>query len=156
MVTAEISNRRVSFGDAKTIRCWRNDPNVLQFQRNSVEIELEDHLKWFNSRLERVQQEPFEAFMLAGQVIGFLRMEINDNSEGFISIILSPSLRGQGIGFFLLSKFLEILESHKEPRLFVAEIHKDNHPSIKIFERCGFVKEAQIDEDFSRYVLLRK
>lgn len=142
--------------DAETIRSWRNDSNVIKYQRNSTEIELDDHMEWFNSRIKRLRIEPFDAFLKDDQLLGFVRIDLHDTREWFISIILSPTSRGKGYGSQILYMFLQSLDTVQNVATIYAEIHKSNYPSIRIFEKCGFEYDGEIDNFFLRYALLYK
>lgn len=123
--------RPATLNDARAIWEWRNDPTARQASRQTAAIDWEAHAAWFEQALSH-------RVMLIGEVesraIGVVRLDPSEAGWS-ISINLSPSERGKGLGQPLLAAALD-----HAPGPFLAEIRHGNAASEHIFTACGFVK----------------
>ena len=95
---------------------------------NQGTITCAEHTQWWSSNLPYVHIAERE-----GMAVGLL--VVKDSEVG---ITISPDLRGQGYGI----KVLDLL-----PDCYMtARIRVENKASIRIFEKAGFERSAEIDE----------
>ena len=129
---------------ANQIMVWRNDPATLSvFFHRKPKIWDSFWPEYRNTYF--AHGAPFHPiFALAnGQRIGFLRFNPVNHPHGLtgstvdISINLSPSCRGKGLGTKVLKAGLEYLRSNGTDSVY-AEILLHNHASIKTFKAAGF------------------
>ena len=130
---------------ANQVMMWRNDPATLSvfFHREpkiweSFWPEYRDTYFAHGARLHPL-------FALAnGERVGFLRFNPVSHPRGLpavtvdISINLSPSVRGQGLGAKVLKAGLEYLRGKGVDSVY-AEVRVHNHASIGAFKAAGFV-----------------
>ena len=59
-----------------------------------------------------------------------------------VSIAISQQFRGKGIGGMALHEACAEMEANGAARSLRAKIRRHNHPSLRLFERCGFSPEG--------------
>ena len=129
-----IEFRQASMSDLNSLFRIRNQVSTYQYSLNPREVQEEEHLIWLQSL---VSQSITNFVCLVNQnVAGICYLTSKDPICTF-SIYLSSEYMGFGLGKQLLLHTLEKSKSLGFKR-YLAEIHKDNVPSIKIFESAGF------------------
>ena len=129
-----LSLRRVTKEDSMLLFEWINDSDVRKNSFNPNYISIEEHLKWFESKLHDVN---YEIYIISYNYenIGMLRLE----KEGYyykISYLIDKKYRGKGIGTKLLSYIKKIFFN----RILVGYVKYDNTASIKAFEKSKYIK----------------
>jgi UDP-2,4-diacetamido-2,4,6-trideoxy-beta-L-altropyranose hydrolase len=129
--------RRATYDDAMDVFDWRNDEQTRAMSKNSDIIDKDRHLAWFSAAISDPQR-----LILIGEFcqekIGMVRFDYVDNGWD-VSINVSPSMRGKGYGSSLLKEALRLLRNMGELGTVHAEVKTTNAPSVKVFEKCGFV-----------------
>ena len=125
--------------DAEIILKWRNDKTSRENSFNTMEIDLESHLKWYTAKLLsdsclmyilEVESEP------VAMVRGDLEKEICE-----ISYMVSPEKRGKGYGRLVIELFEdELLISEADIDTLVAFTKDTNEPSKKCFIGNGYTE----------------
>ncbi|HVF17489.1 MAG TPA: GNAT family N-acetyltransferase [Steroidobacteraceae bacterium] len=108
----------------------------------------DDQSKWFEDR--RAQGWPVLVACSDSEVIGYASYGPFRSWPGYRhtvenSIYLAPSARGQGLGTQLLSALLERAEEQRLHAV-IAGIDGDNVGSMRLHEKLGFTKVAQLKE----------
>jgi UDP-2,4-diacetamido-2,4,6-trideoxy-beta-L-altropyranose hydrolase len=129
--------------DAKLIFDWANDAGVRAVSFSSEPIVWENHLTWFNAKLNDPNYRIWVAMDSANQPIGQVRFQL-EGSAATISISLDAAQRGKNRGSLLIWTASRQL-FHKMPAL--TEIHAyikpDNMASIRAFEKTEFTKQSE-------------
>jgi RimJ/RimL family protein N-acetyltransferase len=116
---------------------WANNPDARAASFSSQPISWEDHVRWFQSKLE----DPRCLFYLAsderGEPIGQIRHDMQD-SESVISISLDAKLRGQGYGPEMIRLSCSKVFEMTEIRSISAFVKPDNKASVQAFLKAGF------------------
>lgn len=132
-----INLRKANEADIEFLFHLRNNPDVFKYFKTPKEVEWKEHVKWITPVLEgKTNKELY----IIGDRVGQIRFD--DKKE--VSISISKDYQGKGFGSIALEKALEIY-----PHL-IAEIHKDNVASIRLFEKFGF-KQKGIEDPFLIY-----
>ena len=130
--------RQISEEDCKLIWTWANDPEVRAVSFSSEAIPYEDHVTWFESKLNDPSCYFYIAEDISNEPVGQVRYE-REGNEAEISISLDRKFRGKGYGPSLLrfasQKFFEI----SDVEAIHAYIKEGNETSIAAFEKAGFV-----------------
>ena len=136
----ELSHRAATLDDADLLLAWRNAPNVRALSQNGEVISIDEHLRWFLARLERVQFEPFFLFLEDQKVIGMTRSDlISEETDRFeISILIDPSQQGKRLGTKILDFSCKNLFDLYPRGTIIAKVHKANHVSQRLFLRAEF------------------
>lgn len=144
----KITQRNATFGDAHLLLSWRNHQSVRGFSLQSELIPIDEHLKWLEGRLKRVEKEPFYVFEYENEVIGMCRLDLAFKTEEKyeLSILVNPNQHSKGLGTKILemscTSFFTLLPIDS----IVARVKKDNFVSIKLFENAGFSLQGVVDE----------
>lgn len=130
--------------DAAMVREWRNDPTTLKFSFHTEK-------KTWPSFLHEFCEQYFPGGRLAplfalhkGERIGFLRFRPyrlagEEGEEAVeVNVNLAPQFRGLGLGAEVIRRATELL-MERGFTVAVAEIKRDNTPSIRAFERAGYL-----------------
>ena len=150
---AGVTLRSVRLDDCPDLWEWRND---LETRRNSVvaeEIPWSDHLRWFNASVANPDRLIFIG-ELSGNKCGMVRFDRlhTPRNAWEVSIVISPRLRGKGLGGVALAKACAEMAARHSECVFAAKVRPRNIPSIRMFERCGFSLMA----DTNDFVHLRR
>ncbi len=100
---------------------------------NKEKIVWEDHVQWF---ARAIADESIKFYIIEDtDFIGQVRLNIVNNIA-LISISILKEFQHKGIAFSALKKI--IAENEYQ---YLAQVEKDNLPSIKLFERLGFTQK---------------
>jgi RimJ/RimL family protein N-acetyltransferase len=147
----DITHRTATLGDAATLLTWRNQSSAREFSMDSEIIPMDEHLMWLSDRLGRTQLEPFLLFAKDGHLIGMCRLDAISGSDykNEISILVDSSQHGKGIGTRILKITCEFFFDLQPQKSIVANVHRFNFVSQKLFERAGFKLITSEDEFLS-------
>lgn len=130
--------RNARWFDAALTYRWATNPQVRQYAFSREPIPWNDHLQWFTGKVNN----PLCAYYIlhdAGNSIGSVRFDIQNNGTAMISYLIDPAFQGYGYGKVILEKGLERLkEQHPELKGTWGLVMNGNRASIKIFELLGF------------------
>lgn len=138
-----VDLRTVIESDSMTVFNWSNDPVVRKNSFDSADILLENHEKWFLSRINN-DNVIFYMMQYCEENAGIVRYEIKKD-HAVIGITVSKEFRGEKLGsLFLIKSAKNFFEKVNLP--IWAYIKKSNIPSIKVFEKAGYLlkQETQI------------
>jgi UDP-2,4-diacetamido-2,4,6-trideoxy-beta-L-altropyranose hydrolase len=139
---ASLQLRVATAADAQLLFGWRNDPRTRRHSRNGVELELTQHLQWF----DRVLNEDRRLLLLGclgTTPVGCVRFDL-DGTSAEVSIYLDPDRQGSGLGRSLLRAALDFLHAqHPGVQVCRAEVMSENAASAALFARSGFSLHSQ-------------
>jgi len=139
--------RKAEKEDAKRVWEIRNHPLARKNSGSTEVIPLENHILWFEKKYFSDQDN--HCFILENEdkeEIGYCRFDFDhENDNHIVSIAIDPENHGKGMGHELLDKTLKIFKTEK---VILAEIKKDNIPSVKLFEKNGFEIYREDDENY--------
>lgn len=143
LLPVSVHVRPATSEDGPLIHAWRNHPVIRRSCRQTEEIPLPAHARWFAS----VLADPDRA-LLIGEIedrpIGCVRFDLQGD-RALLSIFLDPYSIGQGWGGRLLQAAESWLrEHHGELRRIEAEVREDNAPSRGMFLRHGYRLERLV------------
>lgn len=127
---------------------WAKNETLRQFSFTKS-ISEEEHQTWFYKKIN----DPHSFFFIAeldGKPCGLIRFDIKNN-EAIISYLVDPIFQGKGLGKVILEKGLTEMLSFKDSgkikiNKFIGFVMKENYPSVKSFERLGFIKTENSDK----------
>lgn len=127
----DLSYRLVEYSDIHLLFEWATDPSTRNNSINSKEITLDEHIKWFNKKMNDSKSTMF--LFKKEKPVGVLRLD-KLNSQFQISFSVDRKQRGKGIGNkminFILQKYPEVV--------FSAKVLESNKSSHKIFLKNNF------------------
>jgi len=131
-------------------RIWeiRNYSSVRGKSGNSKIIGLKDHRKWFYGKYSENKNNFCFVLVERNKVIGYCRFDYDEEDSGYVlSIAIDPENQSRGLGSRLLEKSLGALQKIKRGSV-LAEVKKDNDASNKLFERNGFKKRKEDENNY--------
>jgi ribosomal-protein-alanine N-acetyltransferase len=130
-------NIKEADSDNEIKRIWeiRNHPELRKVSINQKEINLIDHIKWFEEKYLKNKKNKCFVLNADNQTMGYCRLDLNDNNEYMVSIALDPTLQGRGLGTKLLQEAIKLLNTDKT---ILAEVKTGNKPSLKLFQKNNF------------------
>ena len=126
--------------DMARIHALQSEPGARRYARTPDVPPLDSHQRWFTTRLARSGAEPFHIVTLNDMPCGFVRLDQQSDGASFeVSILISQSVQGRGIGHMALA-LLRL--AHPLPQI-IAEVHKDNAASQRLFASAGYQRLAE-------------
>lgn len=134
-----LTVRRIRKEDALLIYEWANDDLTRANSFQSEPIAWEQHLEWFNGKLEHER-----AIYLMGESDGipcaFIRFDVSPDFA-LVGINFSPSFRGKGLSKRVLQAACSVyFQTMHQP--IHASIKSTNTASIHLFEGVGFQQKG--------------
>lgn len=133
----KISLRAVENKDCQIIWQWANDPATRKASFSSQSIPWEDHIKWFELKL----QDPNCLFYIiqgANMVpLGMIRYDVKEG-HAIISINIAPDHRQKHIGSRSIMLSEKAVFRKKTTEIIHAFIKTDNIHSINTFTKSGY------------------
>lgn len=141
-----VKMREAQKDDLETTFTWASNSDIRRYSFQQHQITHNEHSQWFNKRVND-NKCLYLIAELNGIPIGSVRFDLQDR-EAVISYLVDPGYHGQGFGVILLKKGIECLLNSrrtdvKQIRMLTGEVMKNNIPSLKAFERFGFIKVDQ-------------
>jgi UDP-2,4-diacetamido-2,4,6-trideoxy-beta-L-altropyranose hydrolase len=130
--------RSATAADAKLIFDWANDAGVRAVSFSSEPIIWENHLKWFEAKLNDANYRIWVAEDAAGTPVGQVRFQI-EGEAATISISLDAGQRGKNRGSLLIWAACRKIFAETVIKEVKAYIKPDNQASVRAFEKVGFL-----------------
>ncbi len=144
--TKRLLLRGINESDAAVIVQWRSVPEVYQFFKSPHQITLEEHLSWYQTRylsnedrcdwigIEKAHRQPIGVFGLS-----------REKETAEVNYLLSPAAQHKGYASEAIRALIRYAAKNWKSRRVVAEIHKDNLPSVLFAKRLGFTPVSKTD-----------
>jgi UDP-2,4-diacetamido-2,4,6-trideoxy-beta-L-altropyranose hydrolase len=143
-----ISLRRAVSEDIDLTFRWAVNSEIRRYSFQQHQITILEHTEWFS---KKIRDKNCHFFIVEYNLkpIGCIRFDVH-NIEAIISYLLDPAYHGQGFGQLILKKGIErLLVVNRQEltaiKVISGNVMKNNIPSIKAFERLGFVQTDQGD-----------
>ncbi len=140
-----FSMYKATIVDANILFEWTNDLLVRENSFNIERIEWENHLHWFENKLNSDSQ--ILILQTPTQKIGMIRFDVFENHY-LLNYSISKEFRGKGFGRMIISLGISTLaklcDTNKEIHAYVKE---SNLTSLQIFRNLKF-KESFIDNNY--------
>jgi UDP-2,4-diacetamido-2,4,6-trideoxy-beta-L-altropyranose hydrolase len=151
-----VSLRKAVAGDLDLSFGWATDPEIRRYSFRQHQITKQEHSEWF---LNKISDAGCHYFIVEyeGTPVGSIRFDIKEG-EAVISFLLDPAYHGRGLGQIILKQGIEWLgmencEDLTPVRVISGEVLIANIPSVRAFERLGFIKTDHADHfKFEKWV----
>ncbi|WP_082586877.1 GNAT family N-acetyltransferase [Nonlabens sp. MIC269] len=121
---------------------WVNHEKVREFSFNKNEVLYEDHLDWYQRKLNDSNCIYLMAFD-NDKVIGSIRFDIEDKIAN-LSYLVDPNCFGRGYGTRILKEGIEKLQRiNSNVRVVTGSVMKKNSASLHIFRKLDFTEYLQ-------------
>ena len=138
---------------ATEIVTWRSNPDVYRFFKNPHQLTIEEHLNWFQN-IYLCSEDRADWICIeksTGNKIGVFGL-IRKEDEAEVNYILDPKDQHKGYASECVKRLVLFAKEHWKSNAIIAEIHKENVPSIALVKKLGFKHFSSVD-DFVRYRL---
>ena len=147
---SKLNMRLATLEDSRRLLDWANAKDNLRWKKKTKKlIELEEHEKWFNLRLQD-ENTLIWIVTLDGLPVGQVRFQkVSSNVE--IDIYLEPNMRGKGLASKVLKHSMKTYRRIHNSVNFFALVHKENLNSKNLFMRNGFTSCQCKDTDWWKF-----
>ena len=140
----EVQLRKATGQDAQEVYNLSNEPEVRKISLNQKVIDFQEHLQWYNKKIK----ETSHLFLIArinDNFVGQIRFKIFDN-HATISISIAKEYRAFGLGKIIFNQSLTyLLADYPKVSEILAQVKKDNTPSVKYFNSLHFVLHREVE-----------
>lgn len=147
--SSNISIRKASFSDIEFLWYLRNRPEVYKYFRNTKSVNWKIHVNWIIPIILGTSLKSVFVIQKSGIPIGQIRFDYQTSD---ISISILKEFQGKGVALYALILVIKEIKRRGKNKKIVAEIHKNNFSSIKLFEKLKFKFEAK-NGKWLRYIL---
>lgn len=157
MTDQEFKLRRVCEEDCRLIWEWANDPEVRAVSFKSESIPWEQHVQWFNSKLNDTRCFFFIVMNNEELPIGQIRYEIEED-QAIISISLGREFRGKGYGSTVIRVASQKFFNVSNVDVIHSYVRQGNEDSARAFVKAGFKETGKtvVYEHQAIHLVLRK
>lgn len=136
--------RFANIDDAKLYFKWTNDPVVRSNSFNQQPVTYENHVKWFDSKLNAEYCKLYLFFNNENSPVGQVRIDKSSN-DLIIGISVDAAFRGKSYSTEMLKKST-LDYFHRYPASVInAYIKTENTASYNVFLRAGFVEDKIVE-----------
>ena len=145
--------KSVTLDDAELIWNWIIDETVKSASFSNKNISLSEHCEWVKNKINSIDTQLL-LVMEDEQALGQIRIDQIDSAT-YLSIVLAPKARGRGLGVEILNTAVARIAKDGIKEIF-AQIRQDNLRSQKAFERAGFNRIADLEQNQIKGFLYRR
>ncbi len=132
--------RSMTLDDMETVFIWQNSECMRRHSLNPNPISWDEHRDWCGRRLKERSMDTYIAHDEDQNSVGFIHLAPHTDDAWLVSLLVAPECQGRGVGQAMLDQVTRIYGTDR----LCAVISAENEPSLKIFERCGFVDEGEM------------
>ncbi|NQU82941.1 MAG: GNAT family N-acetyltransferase [Parcubacteria group bacterium] len=140
-----INLRKADASDTKFLWELRCQPEVFQYFRTPEPVEWESHIKWIDPVLEGKTNKELFIIQAEEERVGQVRFDYEEN-EAEVSISIIKEFWGKGIGSLALELAIKQAQKNEKITTLLAEIHKNNLASQRLFKKFSFELKEQKDQ----------
>jgi RimJ/RimL family protein N-acetyltransferase len=138
-----INLRHATIDDCKLIYSWANDSEVRENSFQSDKIVFENHVKWFNEKINSNSSEIY-ILIVDNNDVGQIRLDCN-NDSATISYCIDKNFRGKGYGSLII-QLIEHKAKEKGIKYLYGYVKKQNISSQIIFDKNLYKKLGTKEE----------
>ncbi len=159
--------RKATLEDAELLFSWANDMDVRRNAFQQQDIMWEEHAAWMHKKLgdenchiyiaridmthvsdelegaERIHIFDSPPTVASERPIGQVRLDVKDG-RAEIDYSIDVQYRGKGYGTVMLNQVMQL--PGLGVRTFVAKVKPGNLASVRVFEKCGFIKRLECED----------
>ena len=123
--------RPITEDDAEILYQWHNDEGTRAYSFDSNQVDYSTHQSYISKMINSSDKNQF-MFEINGVKVATIKDKPYNNIKE-LSYTVSPDHRGKKISTLLMGVYL-----HGKSGEFLCKIHRENIPSIRMIERCGY------------------
>jgi Acetyltransferases, including N-acetylases of ribosomal proteins len=152
LYTNYVSLKPISTRDIKFLFYIQNKENIRKYFKKKSKISITEHKKWFKIKFNDNKVIIYK-ICLGNLNIGYFKLENINIATYDISILIDPDFQKRGFANKILNKIKKIMSDKK----LIAEVHKENLISKKLFINNGFrVEKSKNNFDFLSFENAKK
>ena len=157
MRNINLNLRPCSPSDTNLIFGWRNDPLIISLSKEKKTVTNYEHQKWLTECLNNSDQYKIYIIRVSYRDIGMSRFERLSTSSCKISIYLTPSFWGKGLGVESIQMACtQCFKDWPELNQIIAEVLVSNERAWKAFIHSGFFScSTSSNEKLNSLILTR-
>ena len=138
--------RGINETDTEKIVLWRSNPEVYKFFKSPHKLTVDEHLNWYNnSYLQNNHRYDWICIEReSGEKIGVFGL-VNENGYAEINYLLAPDAQHKGFAKEGITRLILYAFDTLKVNRVIAEIHKDNIPSITVIKKLGFKLVSDVE-----------
>lgn len=130
--------------DLNVIISWIENPEMLKRWGGALLTFPPDAQKTWKE-IQTTSKDTYSLIDQDGNVIGFAQTSIKEPGSVHLGrIIVSPTLRGLGLGRRLVKQLIQLVLSKNEVERITLNVYRDNLPAYSLYKSLGF---AVVSED---------
>ncbi|KQR38824.1 bifunctional UDP-2,4-diacetamido-2,4,6-trideoxy-beta-L-altropyranose hydrolase/GNAT family N-acetyltransferase [Microbacterium sp. Leaf159] len=139
-----LAVRTATPDDASLLFEWRNDPATRLNSRAQGALDWDSHRDWVARSIADVDRSLL-IVESGGTALATCRWDRRSESDWEVSITVAPSARGRGLAASVLASAESALPA-RAPCRMLAVVHADNAPSLRLFQKAGYLPHLPPDE----------
>jgi len=134
--------KRAAVKQCDILYAWTNEEEVRRNSFNQEKIPYEQHVKWFNNKINSNSSIIFLCY--EGEIpVGVVRIEM-EAAQGTISYSVDKNYRGKGVASSMLKLLEEEIKNNKiDIHRLIGYVKFDNIPSQNIFKKLGYIEKKE-------------
>ena len=136
---SNVTFRKANLSDVNLYYNWLNDPEVREKSFDSNIIKWEDHVSWFNEKINNPNYFFYIFQNNSLDYIGQVRIQKLNDMNSVIGVSVSSEQRGLGYGLIILRESCKDFFKLNNSYIINAYIKNNNISSKIIFEKAGFI-----------------
>lgn len=148
----KISLKKANFSDIEFLWYLRNKPETYKYSRQNQIIGWKEYIEWILPIVLGTSNKDLFVIKNLKTPIGQIRFDWMKNKKAEISMSILKEFQGKGFATETLKLAIKEVKRQKKIKRLIAEIHKKNLSSIKLFERLSFKLKTQ-KRDWLKYIL---
>lgn len=144
--TERLWLRGIDASDAGLIVQWRSDPVAYQYFKSPHQISFEEHMNWYKN-IYLVSTDRYDWICIekeSGNRIGVVGL-YKGEKDVELNYLLSPEGQHKGYAVEAVKGLIDYASKKWNSKKLVAEIHRNNQPSIALVKKLGFNLISQSD-----------
>lgn len=133
----KIFLRKANFSDIEFLWYLRNQPEVFRYFRKPEKVTWKKHINWIVPLILGLTKRELFVIEVFEKPVGQIRFDYK-KGQTEMSISLLKDFQGKGLGKRCLEAGIKEVKKAGKVKQLLAGIHKDNIPSIKLFEKFNF------------------
>ena len=151
--TINLTLRRLEERDASDLFLMRSNPKTIEFADGKLDREISDTMEYIVKINAGIDQKKWITWGIehreSGKIIGVISLWnlIKDDNSGEFGYGLNPGYQGKGYMREALREVIEYALDYFLLDTVYAYTSKDNIPSLKLLEKCGFLETGRVIEE---------
>ena len=139
---------KANLKDSKFFYNLRNLKKNRIYSENTDHIPYHHHLRWYRKTLK---DSNYNFFLIKRKKIkiGYVRFNIKNKKNYFVSIVIKENCLKKGIG----THALNVLEARTDGVNYLAKVNSTNYKSVNFFKKNGYTLYKKLNKKF---VLMKK